>query len=77
MKVWAQSLRFHGFGAAGEAERLLAEARALYADALAAGYALALRLHTGNADARVGAAETHVALGKLAAAGARSACLYC
>ncbi len=52
------------------AEGLLAEARALYAEALEAGYARALRLHAGSADARVGAAETHVALGKLAAAGA-------
>lgn len=55
---------------AGEAERLLAEAGALYAEALTAGYRGALHLDGSSADARVGAAEAHVALGKLPAAGA-------
>ena len=56
----------------GEAERLLAEAGALYAEALEAGYRGALHLHGSCADAHVGAAEAHVALGKLAAAGTDS-----
>ena len=61
---------------AGEAERLLAEAAALYAEALTAGYRGALHLDGSCADARVGAAEAHVALGKLAAAGADARSRY-
>ncbi|KAK9838501.1 hypothetical protein WJX81_003740 [Elliptochloris bilobata] len=56
---------------AGEAARLLAEAGALYAEALETGYHDALRLDGGCADARVGAAEAHIALGKLVAAESR------
>ena len=60
---------------AGEAERLLTEAGALYAEALAAGYRGALHLDGSCADAHVGAAEAHVALGKLAGAGTNVGCL--
>lgn len=61
---------FGGLARAGEAARLLAEAGALYAEALEMGYRGALRLDGSCVDARAGAAEALVALGKLTAAGA-------
>ncbi len=65
-----KGLSFCQLARAGETARLLAEAGALYAEALETGYRGALRLDGGCVDARAGAAEALVALGKLAAAGA-------